>query len=71
MSKRIILDPSHLDIMLKRMAIELAENHGSFEDCALVGLQPRGIALARRIKDILENELNITSVTYGELDSTF
>ncbi len=71
MSKRIILDPSHLDIMLKRMAIELAENHGDFEQCALVGLQPRGIALAQRIKSILENDLKVGNITYGELDSTF
>ncbi|MBO6517806.1 MAG: bifunctional pyr operon transcriptional regulator/uracil phosphoribosyltransferase PyrR [Bacteroidia bacterium] len=71
MSKRIILDTPQLNIMLHRMAIELYENHSNFSNCALIGLQPRGIALARKIKALLIEEFDLDHVTYGELDSTF
>ncbi|MFT5513316.1 MAG: pyrimidine operon attenuation protein/uracil phosphoribosyltransferase [Bacteroidia bacterium] len=70
-SKRIILDTPQLDITLKRMAFELNENHNDFSRCALIGLQPRGIALARKIKEILETTFNHNAIKYGELDSTF
>lgn len=71
MSKRIILDTPQLNIMLNRMAIELFENHGDFSNCALIGLQPRGVALAGKIKAILEKRYKINPIAYGELDSTF
>ncbi len=71
MSKRIILDTPQLNIMLHRMAIELHENHGDFSNCAIIGLQPRGISLARKIKDILAKQFNLDNIAYGELDSTF
>ncbi len=69
--KRIILDTPQLEITLKRMAFEINENHRDFSKCALIGLQPRGIALARKIKHILESTFNHKSIKYGELDSTF
>ena len=53
------------------MAFELNENHNDFSRCALIGLQPRGIALARKIKEILEITFEHNSIKYGELDSTF
>ncbi|MCO4818609.1 MAG: bifunctional pyr operon transcriptional regulator/uracil phosphoribosyltransferase PyrR [Bacteroidetes bacterium] len=70
-SKRIILDTQRLEITLQRMAFELNENHNDFSKCALIGLQPRGIALARKIKSILEQTFNHDSIKYGELDATF
>lgn len=71
MSKRIILDSPQLSIMLTRMAIELHENHQDFSNSALIGLQPRGIALARKIKTILMEMYGLKNIKYGELDSTF
>lgn len=70
-SKRIILDTPQLEITLKRMAFEINENHRDFSRCALIGMQPRGIALARKIKQILETTFNHQNIKYGELDSTF
>jgi pyrimidine operon attenuation protein / uracil phosphoribosyltransferase len=57
--------------MLKRMAFEINENHRDFDQCAIIGLQPRGIALARKIKTILESTFKHDNIKYGELDSTF
>jgi pyrimidine operon attenuation protein/uracil phosphoribosyltransferase len=71
MNKRVILDNQQLDIMLIRLAHELHESHPNMDKCALVGMQPRGIALASRIKSILEERFNHKNIRYGELDSTF
>jgi pyrimidine operon attenuation protein/uracil phosphoribosyltransferase len=48
----------------------LIENHDAFEQTVLVGLQPRGVLLARRIRTLLERLLQ-KQITYGELDITF
>ena len=71
MSKRIILDSTQLDIMLQRMVHELNENHQDFSKCAIIGLQPRGISLARKIKSLLQDRFHHKDIKYGELDSTF
>jgi pyrimidine operon attenuation protein / uracil phosphoribosyltransferase len=42
-----------------------------FSDTILVGLQPRGIYLAERIKKILENEYKTPEIKLGYLDITF
>jgi pyrimidine operon attenuation protein / uracil phosphoribosyltransferase len=68
--KRLILNNPLLDITLRRLCQELIENHGNFENAVLMGLQPRGIFLAERIKVILDKELN-KNVLLGQLDATF
>ncbi len=70
-TKRLILDSDQLAITLTRMAFELQENHTDFSQCAIIGLQPRGVALASKIKSILETTFNQPVKHYGELDSTF
>jgi pyrimidine operon attenuation protein/uracil phosphoribosyltransferase len=67
---RLILDKERFNLVLLRLCYELIENHNSFEHTVLVGLQPRGVLLARRIRNELERLLNKT-ITYGELDITF
>lgn len=69
-SRRILLDKKRLDITLNRLCHQLLENHDDFTDTVIVGLQPRGVFLSRRIgeklKKLLGKELRI-----GELDVTF
>jgi len=69
MRKRI-LDSQLLEITISRLCQQLIENHGNFEDSVIIGLQPRGIFLANRIKSKLEEILN-TSISIGYLDTTF
>jgi pyrimidine operon attenuation protein / uracil phosphoribosyltransferase len=57
-------------ITLKRLAYQLIEEHDDFSDSVLIGLQPRGIYLARRIKGILKDILK-KEIQLGELDTTF
>ena len=70
MNKRTILNSKHFEITLKRLASELKENHSSFENTVLIGLQPRGIHVLERLKSILEHDLG-QELTCGQLDITF
>jgi pyrimidine operon attenuation protein/uracil phosphoribosyltransferase len=47
------------------------ELHGDFSHSVIIGLQPRGIFLARRIKHELESILRKKNINCGELDTTF
>ena len=70
MQKRLILDSALLDITIRRLCQQLIENHNRFEDTVLLGLQPRGIYLARRIQENLQQELG-KPIPTGFLDTTF
>lgn len=70
MDKRTILNSKHVELTLKRLASQLKENHQSFENTVLIGLQPRGIHVLERLKTILEKDLN-TELICGQLDITF
>ena len=70
MQKRLILNPDLLSITINRLCHQLIENHSSFENTVLVGLQPRGSFLL----DLIAPQLKILTgveVTHGYLDSTF
>lgn len=70
MEKRVILNSKHFGITLKRLAAQLIENHKDFSNTALIGLQPRGIHVLERLKQILETELG-HEIQCGQLDITF
>ncbi|MGB0524570.1 MAG: bifunctional pyr operon transcriptional regulator/uracil phosphoribosyltransferase PyrR [Flammeovirgaceae bacterium] len=69
MGKIHILNNKLLNITLDRLTQQLIENHDDFTDSALMGLQPKGVYLAERIKARLE-KLGI-QVPLGYLDTTF
>lgn len=71
MEKRLILDNSHTGIILQRIGLQITENHGDLNNCAIIGMQPRGILLARRLKQIITGITGNSNILYGELDSTF
>ena len=71
MSQKILLSAKEIEIILHRLACQLIENHQDFEETVLVGIQPRGIFLAERIQQILQNEYQIPEVKTGRLDITF
>lgn len=70
MQKRLIFDQKLLDVTISRLCRQLIENHGDFEDTVILGLQPRGVFLAERIKKELKRLLS-REITIGYLDSTF
>lgn len=71
MRKKIILNNEQIDISLNRLSCQLSENHGDFSETILVGLQPRGVSLCKKIADILEKKYNISNLNFSFLDITF
>ena len=71
MSKKVLLSSKEIQIILHRLACQLLENHLDFKNTALIGLQPRGIYVARRLEQILREEHGIANIELGFLDITF
>ena len=70
MKPRIILDSKHFEITVTRLCYQLIEVHNDFSNSVIIGLQPRGVYLARRIQKLLEGILQ-KKVNCGDLDITF
>ena len=71
MSQKLLLGAKEITIILHRLACQLIENHTHFKDTVLIGLQPRGIFFANRIKELLETEYQVDTIQLGYLDITF
>jgi len=71
MSQKILLTSKEVNIILHRLACQLIEKHLDFSDTILVGIQPRGVFLAERLKEILEQEYQVSEIALGYLDITF
>lgn len=71
MSSKVILEKKQFDITIDRLCIELIEKHGTFENSAIIGLQPRGTYLSRRIYSRIKQLTGKTDILYGELDIAF
>lgn len=59
------------ELTIQRLCHQLIEDHGHLGDTALIGLQPRGVYFARRLKKELHRITGDTHINYGELDITF
>lgn len=71
MSQKCLLSPREVNLTLHRLACQLLEKHLDFSQTVLIGMQPRGIYLAERLKNLLQNEYGIPQVLLGYLDITF
>ncbi|WP_257658013.1 bifunctional pyr operon transcriptional regulator/uracil phosphoribosyltransferase PyrR [Parapedobacter lycopersici] len=71
MKQSILLDGPKFQITIQRLCHQLIENHGDFSDTVIIGIQPRGIYLSRRIVEELRQVPALSDVPYGELDITF
>jgi len=70
MDKQAILDAQQFDLTLTRLCHELIEQHSDFSNTVLIGLQPRGIHVVKRLRDKLNDILPVAPVC-GSLDITF
>jgi pyrimidine operon attenuation protein/uracil phosphoribosyltransferase len=70
MEKQVILNEKQFELTLNRLCYQLIENHNHFSDTVLIGLQPRGIHVLKRLKERLEIILG-HEVVCGNLDITF
>jgi len=71
MSKIKLLNSKDIEIILHRLACQLIENHNDFKETVLIGLQPRGSYLAKRLTKLLQKDYNIKNLESGLLDITF
>lgn len=71
MSQKVLLTSKEVNIILHRLACQLIEKHLDFSNSVLIGIQPRGVSLAERLKTILETDYNIKNIPLGFLDITF
>lgn len=69
MDTHIIMDETAIRRALTRIAHEILEKNKGIEDCIVIGIRTRGVYLARRIAERIE-EIEGASVPYGELDIT-
>lgn len=71
MGQKVLLNANEVDIILNRLGCQLIEKHQNFENTILIGIQPRGIFLAERLKSLLQNKYSISPIALGYLDITF
>lgn len=71
MKSRVILDKQHLEITITRLCTQLIESHNDFSNTVIIGLQPRGAFLAKRIQAKLQEILGKEDILCGVLDTTF
>lgn len=67
---KIILNSIELGLTIKRLSFELIENHKNFTKSVIIGLQPRGIYLSKKIHSIIESNIQ-SDIPFGYLDATF
>lgn len=71
MRPKILLEKTRFDVTIKRLCHQLIEVHNDFSQTVIIGLQPRGTYLAKRIQKELQSILKIKKIHCGELDTTF
>lgn len=70
MKQSILLRGPKFQITLKRLSQQLIENHGDFSNAVIIGIQPRGTYLAKRLVEEIHGMTDI-QVPLGTLDITF
>ncbi|MFN8276858.1 MAG: bifunctional pyr operon transcriptional regulator/uracil phosphoribosyltransferase PyrR [Chitinophagales bacterium] len=70
MKPRLILERG-FSLTIDRLCHQLIEQHRDFSQSCLIGVQPRGTALANRIHQRLSDILGNPNILYGKLDITF
>lgn len=71
MQPRIILDSKKVNLTITRLCHQLIEQHKDFSNTAIIGVQPRGVLLAERIRNEIARILGKNAIEYGVLDITF
>lgn len=69
--EHLLINPLQFRLTLDRLAHQLVEAHGEFADSALIGIQPRGIHVAQRLRDRITDILGGQRPRCGDLDITF
>ena len=68
---KLLINPLQFRLTLDRLAHQLVEEHGDFSESALIGIQPRGVHLASRLRGHIQEILGGIDPRHGALDITF
>lgn len=68
---KTVLNEQQLDITIKRLTHQIAENHMNLQNTVIIGIQPRGVFFSDRIVDELKKLIIPENIKYGILDITF
>lgn len=71
MEPREIINKSEFNLIVKRLAFQLIENHIDFKDTVIIGLQSKGGYLANRLQKELQTIDSTLDIKVGYLDITF
>ncbi len=69
MQKAVVLDEQAIRRALTRIAHEIIERNKGIDGCVLIGIKTRGIYLAKRLAERIE-QIEGTAIPVGELDIT-
>lgn len=68
---RLITGKERFGLTIERLCHQLIEEYDDFSRTCLVGIQPRGVLLAGRIRERLSNIQQKPPLDFGKLDITF
>jgi pyrimidine operon attenuation protein/uracil phosphoribosyltransferase len=68
---KTILTEKELGITIRRLSHQLLENHLTYDNLVIIGIQPRGIFFSDRIVKEINRQIEPEKITYGKLDITF
>jgi pyrimidine operon attenuation protein/uracil phosphoribosyltransferase len=72
MSKgKTILKEGKFRLTLERLAQQLIEEHGDFDNTCIIGIQEKGVELAERILELINIKNKKNKLQFGKLDTTF
>jgi pyrimidine operon attenuation protein/uracil phosphoribosyltransferase len=68
---KTILEKERFGLTLDRLANQLIENYGLFENTAIIGIQERGVILADRLSKLILKNQKSSKFRSGKLDISF
>ena len=69
--KKVLLNECEINVTVERLCQQLIEKHDIFENTVVIGIQPRGIFLSKRIVAKLNSKLKNSIIKSGCLDISF
>lgn len=70
MKKALLLSADDMDRTFRRFAHQFVEPHDDISNLAIIGMQTRGVYIAKRVQKHIKNEFGLTA-PLGVLDVTF
>ncbi len=68
---KTILDKQQLQLTILRLAHQLLENQNGLQDIVFIGIQPRGVQVADKLMECIQQLCPNEKIQYGVLDITF